>query len=154
MNHLIKFFLISIFVVIQGCAVPPHIQKGINVSESNSYSRITSDLNASHSTIAGRNHTLTFNTLNGKNLGPPFSGSRPTEINLLPGSHKFEVQYYYYGSFARACIELEPVAGVNYMVKYITQDYSVAFWLETLDGDVVGNICGLKSDTGKPKEVS
>ncbi|WP_290744890.1 hypothetical protein [Haliea sp.] len=144
--------IVLCFGLLTACAVPPHIQEGINISESSSYSKIISDISADHSTIKGRNNTITFNTLNGNKLGPPFSGSRPTEINILPGSHTFEVQYYYWGSYARVCLELESKAGVNYIVRHQLGDYSVAMWLETMQGEVVGNLCGFKSKSGKPSD--
>jgi hypothetical protein len=151
MSQFTTILIVSLFLVLQACAVKPHTQSGINLSEYSSYSQITSDLNSSHETIKGRNHTITFNTLNGEDLGPPFSGSRPTDINILPGPHSFEVQFYYYGTYARACLELEAQAGVNYKVRHQTGDYSVAFWVETENGEVVGNLCGFKSKSGKPQ---
>jgi hypothetical protein len=146
-------FFIGLLTLLNGCAVPPYIQDGISLSDPNSYSRITSDLNKSQETIEGRGHIITFDLLNGKTLGPPFSGSRPTEIYLRPGEYYFQVQFFHYGSIARACLELKTEAGVNYIVRHKAGNYSVAFWMETMDGRIAGNLCGFEPDSGEYKSV-
>ena len=153
MIHPKFIFLIGLITLLQGCAVPPYIQDGVSLSAPDSFSRITSDLNKSQDTIEGRNHIITFDLLNGKTLGPPLSGARPTEIYLLPGEYYFQVQFFHYGSIARACLELKTEAGVNYIVRHEARNYSVAFWMETMDGRIAGNLCGLEPKSEESESV-
>lgn len=142
-----RIIIFCMSILILGCASGVYIERNVDLSVPDSFSRVTGDSEKEHDFLVGLDERIVFVNVDGKNLwNMAYTLSFPEEVIVTPGHHRISAKYMYLGSYAIGCIEFEAEANTNYVVKKLAEGYGVSFWLEDSSGNVVGNICGFRSD--------
>ncbi len=130
-------------IFLSGCNTTPkpYFQKSIKILKPETYSKVIADYGFIGAGKKGVREYISFYKINDSMLERNFHSRYPEEINISPGVQKLWIEYAWFTTRALGCVEVDAKAGVNYIVRKELREKGVMFWLETMDGKVVGALC-------------
>lgn len=126
--------LIGLLVVIQltGCVTNHAVVPGG-----------TDEKTLAHLSYAAADHAdtkhrrgIAITEVDGKSLGGYWTGPAPSDIYLLPGTHRVRVVYWHEGMIANGLLTFNALPGAEYRVHTKVQGYDLQFWLTNINGDL------------------
>lgn len=127
-----------------GCSASPYRAAGIDTNNLGSFVVVETDSDKDHKVLRGLNETVQISRVDDENLYNFFTGF-PDKAFISAGRHRIEVKFSYLNTYATGCLLIDAVAGEEYIVRKLSNQYGVKFWMENKrSGQPVGGNCPSK----------